>query len=513
MGARMLKKGLAVAVILLFIGMSVVPSTAVKELREKPFPINFDGNTLYVGGNGPNNYTTIQSAVDAASGGDTVFVYDDSSPYYESVLLEKSINLVGEDRRDTIIEVGTSFFGIRITLGSSYINGFTAKRTMQIETNNNIIQNNIVKDYLLGSCVAIRVLWSEGNLIQNNILFNCYWGIRLHESPNTKILNNHIYLMTDNGIKLYKSENTLIHGNIINSADLNAIYIFHSSGTNNNVTITNNIIYNNNEGGIHLECAYNKIIGNTIMNNAEKGILLYGDYNIIAENYLKNNDYGIHISSSGEDNLIYHNNFINNTINAYDTGDNIWDNGYSVPFDPIIDGGNYWSDYTGDDFYSGPGQNISGSDGIGDIPYTISGGSNQDNYPLMNPWNNNPPETPDIDGPSSGAAGEEYDYTFIVLDSGFECIYYYIDWGDDTYEDWIGPYPSGQEIVRSHTWDEQGEYTIRAKARDIFEEESDWGYLEVTMPVNQHSYSFPLLQRLLERFPNAFPILRHLLGL
>jgi len=56
MGARMLKKGLAVAVILLFIGMCVVPSTAVQELREKPSPISFDGNTLYVGGSGEGNY-------------------------------------------------------------------------------------------------------------------------------------------------------------------------------------------------------------------------------------------------------------------------------------------------------------------------------------------------------------------------------------------------------------------------------------------------------------------------
>ena len=91
-------------------------------------------------------------------------------------------------------------------------------------------------------------------------------------------------------------------------------------------------------------------------------------------------------------------------------------------------------------------------------------------------------------------------------------IWYYVDWDD--WEDtlWLGPYPSGQEVIVSHTWDDRGKYTIRAKARDIFEEESDWAYLEVTMPVNQQS-THPWFQWFLERFPNAFPILRHLLGL
>jgi len=41
------------------------------------------GSTLYVGGSGPNNYTSIQDAINDASDGDTIYVYDDSSPYHE----------------------------------------------------------------------------------------------------------------------------------------------------------------------------------------------------------------------------------------------------------------------------------------------------------------------------------------------------------------------------------------------------------------------------------------------
>ena len=92
---------------------------------------------------------------------------------------------------------------------------------------------------------------------------------------------------------------------------------------------------------------------------------------------------------SSLNNSIYHNNLINNAQQAVDDSENgnKWDNGY--PF-----GGNYWSDYTGSDLYSGPDQNISGSDGIGDTNYSIDSNS-IDNYPLMIPWRITPSATID----------------------------------------------------------------------------------------------------------------------
>jgi parallel beta-helix repeat protein len=76
--------------------------------------------------------------------------------------------------------------------------------------------------------------------------------------------------------------------------------------------------------------------------------------------------------------LFFHNNFLNNGQQATRGGVNIWDEGYPS-------GGNYWSDYTGNDTYSGINQNETGSDNIGDLPYVIDA-NNRDNYPLMNPW-------------------------------------------------------------------------------------------------------------------------------
>jgi hypothetical protein len=63
-----------------------------------------DGKILYVGGSGPNNYTSIQDALNEANEGDTIFVYNDSSPYYENLIINKSIKLIGENRDTTIID-------------------------------------------------------------------------------------------------------------------------------------------------------------------------------------------------------------------------------------------------------------------------------------------------------------------------------------------------------------------------------------------------------------------------
>lgn len=94
-------------------------------------------------------------------------------------------------------------------------------------------------------------------------------------------------------------------------------------------------------------------------------------------------------------------------------------------------------------------------------------------------------------------------------------VYYWIEWFEnDPSAKWEGPYSSGQEITRNHTWNEKGTYTISAKAKDVYGAESSWGTLTVTMPKNQQSQQYSqLLQQLLQRFTNAFSILRQPLGL
>ena len=123
-----------------------------------------------------------------------------------------------------------------------------------------------------------------------------------------------------------------------------------------------------------------------------------------------------------------------------------------------------------------------------------------------------PPTPPTITGPAKGKVGVATEYNFTTTDPDGDEVYYFIDWGDQTNSSWIGSYSSGDEITKSHIWSKKGTYTIKAKAKDINGNESDWRTLSVTMPC---SYNIPLIQfweRLFERFPNAFPILRHLIG-
>jgi outer membrane protein assembly factor BamB len=114
---------------------------------------------------------------------------------------------------------------------------------------------------------------------------------------------------------------------------------------------------------------------------------------------------------------------------------------------------------------------------------------------------NNPPNSPIITGPNSGKTGETYPYSFTATDPDNDDISYYIDWGDGSNSSWQGPYSSGTGISLSHSWSNDGSFSIKAKAKDSQGSESTYATLQVTMPKNklfQHSLFF---EKLLYRFP------------
>ncbi|MBE3139860.1 MAG: right-handed parallel beta-helix repeat-containing protein, partial [Thermoplasmata archaeon] len=145
----MKRKCLAVGIILLFVGTCIVPSIA--QNIEKPSQTTSRGNWLYVGGSGPGNYTKIQDAIDNASDGDTVFVYDDSAPYYEEVWIRKSISLIGENKNTTnIIWRGGRYALTIYQTEHVIISGLkfnNSSNGVQVyESNNSIISENIIED-------------------------------------------------------------------------------------------------------------------------------------------------------------------------------------------------------------------------------------------------------------------------------------------------------------------------------------------------------------------------------
>jgi hypothetical protein len=122
------------------------------------------------------------------------------------------------------------------------------------------------------------------------------------------------------------------------------------------------------------------------------------------------------------------------------------------------------------------------------------------------------PDIPEIDGSTSGSPGVEYTYTIVTTDPDGDDVYYCIDWGDGTPEEWIGPYSSGEEITVSHTWDERGIYTVKVKAKDVFDHESDWATLSVTMPRSKISMR-PIFSGFLEKLICRFPLLERIINL
>jgi hypothetical protein len=133
--------------------------------------------------------------------------------------------------------------------------------------------------------------------------------------------------------------------------------------------------------------------------------------------------------------------------------------------------------------------------------------------PTVQLHTSNPPEKPATpDGSTSGNSGEEYLYNTTTTDPDADHVYYLFHWDDGTTSGWLGPYNSGERCQASHTWQDKGSFNIKVKARDENGIESPWSDpLPVVMP-----YSYEPLQQFFDwffqRFPNAFPLLRHLMG-
>jgi len=124
---------------------------------------------------------------------------------------------------------------------------------------------------------------------------------------------------------------------------------------------------------------------------------------------------------------------------------------------------------------------------------------------------NQPPSAPTIEGSTSGNVGTQLTYGFCSTDQEGDNITICINWGDGTNDVYLGPFESGVCATASHIWLKKGTYTIKAKASDG-QAESNWSTLDVKIPRTKIAYNLPIL-RLFAHFPNAFLIIKQLLGL
>jgi hypothetical protein len=145
----------------------------------------------------------------------------------------------------------------------------------------------------------------------------------------------------------------------------------------------------------------------------------------------------------------------------------------------------------------------------------------KDSYPLESGWSGSlsilidtPPVQPQKpSGSIKGEPGVEYTYTTTTSDLDSDTLYYMWSWGDGNTSGWYGPFNSNVIASASHVWTEKGTYQIKVKAKDEHGFESDWSDpLTGKMPFFYNYNPWFFFEKLFERFPNAFPILRHLMG-
>jgi parallel beta-helix repeat protein len=223
-------------------------------------PENVEATTLFVGGSGGGNFTTIQEAIDAATPGNTIYVF--SGTYSENVRVTKALTLIGEDKETTIVQGDPGVTDV-IQIVADWVNvtGFTT----------------------IGSKVGIELDFVENcRIVDNNVHYNEVVGISLQESHNSyfadidmrshewagilsQFSNNNVYenisaSQNGGGISLSMSSNNLVR----NSNGLNGIV---STGVNN--TLLNNSMVNRGValalgGNINIWTSHNIDESNTV---------------------------------------------------------------------------------------------------------------------------------------------------------------------------------------------------------------------------------------------------------
>ena len=483
-------KWLAIGIILLFVGTSIIP--AIAQDTEKSSLSTSSGNWLYVGGSGPGNYTRIQDAIDNASDGDSIFIYNGE---YEAFIAKKTLNIIGENRNNTVIISNPQIKRIRLIADWIHLTNLkifgpytSMDPALQTEGNNITVSNcNIVGGTYGNYGLEIGGSYSQGNYMRSDIkIINCdiwnfsYAGIIIGSTYRCFIDNCRIYNNGQHGIEK----------RIGNKGHEGHFYIYNCEIFNNSygielnqrqTFICNCRIYDNGCGILdyQIDSWTGDQITSCYIKNNFYGCLFdpYGGYTTkyskVLGNIFENNDIDLYFTSYCFYNDIYHNNFFTCVdYHAGDMGNNNWDNGHE---------GNYWDDYTGND---------TNDDGIGDTPYNVQVGNGVDSFPFMNPvsMNNIEPDVPTLTGPTECYQWVEYDYFAYTNDSNYDCVLYKFDWGDGTFSGWVGPFGNWEAGRKSHLWNNHGTFNVRVKAKDVKGAESNWSDI---LQVNVISNDYP----------------------
>ena len=217
---------------------------------------------------------------------------------------------------------------------------------------------------------GVTIVDTTHSTILNVTSHHSYYGFSLMNSLYNDFIDCKAYYNNKHGMES-KSSPYNNWTNCVSDSNKGGMHFYYSDHCNI-INCTNANSGGASEDGIWFQYSWDCNIINCESYNNNDGIYFWSSCdrgNVINNSLHHNSRYGLYISSSSSNKLIYHNIFANNAQNAGDKCSNQWDNGSA---------GNYWSDYTGVD--------VDGN-GIGDTPYDILGKTppNVDRYPLMVP--------------------------------------------------------------------------------------------------------------------------------
>ena len=319
----MRKHFLGLVVLLLLMEVLVLASDICLARTESP--------TIVV----PDDFLTIQEAINNAVDGDAIFVK--TGIYYEHVVVNKTVSLVGEDNSTTIIDGNGTGDVINIISDNVNVTGFTVQRggsimfpdlDAGISLNNargcEISSNNIIDN----GCFGIHLLDSDQNTISgNNLTRNTWYAIDLTTSSDNIISSNTAIFNPKIGIGMHaSSQNNIILGNMM----INNTYGIDAARVRNN-TISGNHLANNSEIGIWIQddAIDNAIYGNNVT-DGRYCIKIEGqaNSNTVWGNILTDGQSGIQILNARYTE-IYNNTIAHNYGGDWDAGIRLDSAGYS----------------------------------------------------------------------------------------------------------------------------------------------------------------------------------------
>jgi len=251
---------------------------------------------LYVGGGGPGNYTKIQSAIDAAVDGDTVYVFPGT--YHETLNIAVSLRLIGAGRDVTTIFGNALNATVEIARQNVVVQGFTIKNDgtqVGIESTTSSSQHTFSDNIITMTSYGIRLYYSSFNQIKRNLFYdNTHSGVYMEVGQNDTVFNNEFYNNTDEAIYMTGSGKVTIDRNSIHNNWI-GIHAFRDNGN----MIRNNVIVSNSYGikltGLLTQNSnFNTVSRNRINYNTICGIEIdHSQGNVIEFNEIRGNGIGI----------------------------------------------------------------------------------------------------------------------------------------------------------------------------------------------------------------------------